>query len=331
MKTVGIIGCGWVSQFYGKCVERMASRCRIAWVAEPEAGRAADFAARFGGDILPEYRGECADGIVIATPHFLHYRNCLDAMGKCAVLLVEKPLALSVSECDEIIAAREATQTQLLLGYVNRFRKGPREMKARIMAGQIGEPLTFDASQLGCQESYIGGWVLKRETLGGGCLFSSAGHMIDLAAWIFGPIQRLQIEVARRRLHQMEGEDTALALARFKTGLIGTVRESWCTKAPSAWQTLVVYGSEGNLEWTYNPREPVPGWQTCLWDGTLIFRAEGKAPEVVFQEAAPFDFDGQVEHFLNCLEGSDKPACTAEDGREVIRLVRSAEASLGNL
>ena len=326
MKKIGIIGCGWVSEFYGKCVERMASRCRIAWVAEPDAEKAANFTAKFGGEILPEYRGELADGIVVATPHFLHHRNCLDAMGKCAVMLVEKPLGLSVAECDEIIAARDKSETRLLLGYVNRFRKGPLAMKAQIEAGRIGEPLTFDISQLGFQESYIGGWILKRETLGGGCFFSSAGHLIDLSAWMLGPIERLQVELARRRLHRMEGEDTALALARFKSGLIGTIRESWCAKSPKAWQAMTVYGSEGTLEWTYQPREAVPQWQTCLWDGTLVLRMEGKADEVIHQDAALFDFDGQMTHFLDCLEGRAEPSCTAEDGREVIRLVRAAEA-----
>lgn len=127
----------------------------------------------------------------------------------------------------------------------------------------------------------------------------------------------------------MEGEDTALALARFESGLIGIFRESWCAKAPNAWQTFTVYGSEGTLEWTYNPRESVPQWHTCLWDGTLVFRAEGREPEIIYQDAGLFDFDGQVGHFLDCLESKSEPSCTAEDGREVIRLIRAAEALAG--
>ncbi len=326
MQEVGIIGCGWVSHFYGESSREFSDRCKIAWVVEPDPVKAEEFTARYGGKVVSEYNGEQADGIVIATPHHLHHRNCLDAMPHCRVLLVEKPLALTLHECDTVIAARDRVGTRVLLGYVNRFRKGPQRMKETLQSGLIGEPLLCDASQFGCQESYIGGWLLKRATLGGGCFFSSAGHILDLGLWMLGPIERLRVELARRRLHQMEGEDTALALARFQSGVIGTFRESWCAKAPRSWQTFTVFGSAGTLDWSYNPRRPVPEWHTCLWDGELVLRREGQPPESLFQESAPFDFTGQFEHFLACLESDISPSCTAEDGRRIVELVRDAEA-----
>ena len=52
---------------------------------------------------------------------------------------------------------------------------------------------------------------------------------------------------------------------------------------------------------TYTPRGPVPDWKTCLWDTRVILRREQAASQTLLDQAAPFDFSGQFEHFIECI------------------------------
>jgi predicted dehydrogenase len=325
MIKLGLIGCGWVSSFYGQATMQMAGRVGWAWAADADKERAERFCAQFGGQAFASYRdAPTPDAYVIATPHHLHAPIYLDIADRGRPVLIEKPLALTLEECDHMIAARDAAGSILMVGYVNRYRPGPQAMKAAVDRGEIGTPLFGDYSQLGDQEGYVGGWILKRATLGGGCFFSSAGHILDLAMWLQGRTKRVRVETAHFRL-PMEGEDTALATVAFENGQLATLRESWCARGADAWQRFTLYGTGGSIEMTYTPRGPVPEWGTCLWDTKLVLRTAGRT-QTLLESAAPFEFAGQFNHFIDCIENNRRPLTDAESGREVIRLIREAEA-----
>jgi predicted dehydrogenase len=321
---LGLIGCGWVSNFYGQTVQRMPDRCAWAWATDPDEKKARAFCNQFGGEPRFSHAPAKADAYIIATPHHLHAPQYLEIAATGAPVLIEKPLALTLEDCDRMIAARDQAGGMLMVGYVNRYRNGPRTLKAAVERGDIGKPLFGDIYQFASQEKYIGGWILKRETLGGGCFFSSAGHLLDLLLWFHGPVERMHVELARYRL-AMEGEDTALATVRFRNGFLATLRESWCSNGSPYWQSYTICGTTGTLQMTYTPRGPVPEWGQCPWDTVVTLRRDGAPEQVLLREAAPFDFKGQFEHFIECIETGRKPLTDAESAREVIREIRKAE------
>ena len=142
----------------------------------------------------------------LATDEHLHAGPVHASIDRGVSLLIEKPLALTVEDCDRMVAARDQAGGMLMVGYVNRYRNGPRTLKAAVERGDIGQPLFGDIYQFASQEKYIGGWILKRETLGGGCFFSSAGHLLDLLLWFHGPVERMHVELARYRLAHHVGD-----------------------------------------------------------------------------------------------------------------------------
>ncbi|MCX5661734.1 MAG: Gfo/Idh/MocA family oxidoreductase [Planctomycetota bacterium] len=328
---LGLIGCGWVSAFYGRAVAAMPDRLAWAWAADEDPAKAAAFCAKYGGQPLASHiNAPQADAYVVATPHHLHMSNYLDLAPRGRPVLVEKPLGLSLDDCDRMLAARDKHRSPIMVGYVNRHRPAHRLFKESLDSGRIGTPLFADYTQLGNQEGYAGGWLLKKATLGGGCFFSSCGHLIDLGLWYHGPMRRLRVETGHYRL-PMEGEDNALAIARFENGLTATFRESWCARGAQAWQRFTVFGSTGSMELTYHPRGPVPTWHECLWDARLVLRREGAPEELLYEDASLFEFRGQFEAFADLIE-TGRPALTSpESAREVIRLVREAEADLARL
>ncbi len=314
-----------MSQFYGEAARALADRCEWAWAADADLGRAQRFCSAYGGKPLRDFREADADALVIATPHHLHAPLYLEIAPSGRPVLIEKPLALSVAEADRMIAARDAAGALLMVGYVNRYRPGPRALKSAIDRGLIGEPLFWDASQFCHIEGYLGGWLAKRATLGGGVFFSSSGHLLDLLMWYNGPVERLKLETARYRL-AMEGEDTQLSVVRFRNSRLATLRESWCAQGALPWQSLRVFGETGSLSMNYSPRGPFLQGDKLPWDTRVVLHREGQADEPLLEQAGRFDFTGQLEHFLDCIQKNLSPLTSAESAREVIAVIRAAES-----
>jgi predicted dehydrogenase len=323
---LGIIGCGWVARFYGIGSRALSDRCEWAWAADPHLSAAEKFCATYGGEPRADYRGAKADAIVIATPHHLHAPMYLERAPTGVPILIEKPLALSVEEADRMIAARDKAKALLMVGYVNRYRRGPRALKQAIEDGKIGEPMFWDAHQFCDVEGYVTGWLAKKATLGGGVFFSSSGHLLDLLMWYNGPVERLKLETARYRI-AMEGEDTQLSVIRFQNGRLATMRESWCAQGAQPWQCLRVFGTNGSLSMSYTPRGRLIEGDKLPWDTRVTWHREGEPDQTLLEHTGEFDFTGQLEHFLDCIEHSRQPLTTAESAREVIRVTRAAEAA----
>lgn len=323
---LGLIGCGWVSKFYGDAVRALSARCDWAWAADPNVDAARKFCSANGGAPLADHRGASADAFLIATPHHLHAPIYLDLAASGKPVLIEKPLALTLEEADRMIAARDKAKSLLMVGYVNRYRPGPRALKAAIEAGKIGEPLFCEASQFCNVEGYVTGWLAKKATLGGGVFFSSSGHILDLVMWLNGPIERIKLETARYRI-AMEGEDTAFAIVRFQNGRLATCRESWCAQGGAPWQTLRVFGTNGSLLMTYAPRGTLLEGEKVDWDTKLTRHRDNQPDETLLTHTGPFDFTGQLEHFLDCIEHNRQPLTTAESARAILAATRAAEAA----
>ena len=90
------------------------------------------------------------------------------------------------------------------------------------------------------REYITGGWFVKKATLGGGVFFSASAHLIDVMLWIAGEVQTVSMVGAQAGL-PMEGEDTALSVIKFKSGVVGTTRHTWFSPKPHRWYTMRAY------------------------------------------------------------------------------------------
>jgi predicted dehydrogenase len=259
---LGLIGCGWVSKFYGDASRNLSDRCEWAWAADTNLASTEKFCSAYGGKPLADFRGAKADALIIALPHHLHVPVYLEVAPNGVPVLKEKPLALSVEEVDRIIAARDKARGVLMVGYVSRYRRGPRALKAALDAGRIGEPLFCEASQYCTIEGYVTGWLAKKAAGG----------------------------------------------------------------AP--WQTLRVFGTAGSLLMTYAPQGLLIEGDKVAWDTKLLLLRDAQPDETLLQHTGPFDFAGQLEHFLECIEQGKQPLTTAEQARDMIAATRTAEATL---
>jgi phthalate 4,5-cis-dihydrodiol dehydrogenase len=186
---LGIAGLGMA----GAVMVRAAARhpgFRIAAAAEPEVGPRQAFAQDFRANIHSDLRGLCDDpaveAVYIATPHQFHAAHAGLAAAAGKHIILEKPMALTLADCDAIIAAVERAHVHLVVGHTHGFDPAIRAMRAIIASGELG-PLGMIASWNYTNYLYRPRRPEELDTAqGGGILFNQVPHQIDIVRLLGG-------------------------------------------------------------------------------------------------------------------------------------------------
>ena len=225
-----------------------ALRLAGLWARDPS--KAGAFAKDYGcasfGSIA-EMGKAGVDTAIVASPHPLHREHALAAFAAGMHVLVEKPMALSVADCDAMIdAARRAGR---LLGVISQRRWFPavRRVREAIDSGKLGDTILGQVVMLGWRdEAYYksdpwrGSWSAE----GGGVLVNQAPHQLDLLQWFMGPIAEVQAYWSNLNHPYIEVEDTAVASILFGNGALGSILVSNSQK-PGIYAKVHVHGRAG--------------------------------------------------------------------------------------
>jgi predicted dehydrogenase len=340
MKRVrtGLVGCGKVGQIHAAAL-RALPESDFVGVCDSAPERAAAFAARYGvrpcadvGALL--HAG--AEAVLIATPHPLHAEPAVRAAEAGAHVLVEKPLAATLADCDAMLAA--AARTGVKLGVISQRRcyEPVRRLKAAIDAGKIGRPVlgVFQMFSWRDQAYYESDpWRGRWATEGGGVLVNQSPHQLDLLHWFLGDIEEISGCWANLNHPYVEVEDTALAIIRFKGGGLGSVVTSLAQR-PGLFTRVHVHGSNGASVGVETDRgatfvagvssiaEPplndlwtVPGEEHLL----AQFQAEDRA-RFAAVDATTHYHALQIQDFLQAILEDRPPLVTGRDGRVVVEM-----------
>ena len=341
MKTynVGIVGPGKVAHLHAKAIGEIEGTV-LGGVCSRNLSRADKFAAGYGAtpydDITAMVRKEQLDLVIICTPHPNHLDPALKALEAGAHVLVEKPLASTLEDCDAMIGA--ARKAGLKMGVVSQRRWYPPTLRVRqsIEAGKIGKPILATVNMLGWrdQDYYSSDpWRGSWEKEGGGVMVNQAPHQLDLFLWFMGPIEEIYGTWANLNHPYIEVEDTALAIVRFKSGALGNIILSNCQK-PGIFGKVQVHGENGAsvgvqteggsmfiagmtpiAEPPVNDLWTVPGEEKLL-DGFV------REDQELFERIDPMVYfiRLQIEDFLEALDQNRDPLVTGEEGRKTVEL-----------
>jgi predicted dehydrogenase/imidazolonepropionase-like amidohydrolase len=318
----GIIGCGKVAHLHAQALGRLPEAEFVA-VTDVDAGRAQAFASRYGVTAGEDLSG--VDVAIVCTPHPLHKEAAMAAMNRGAHVLVEKPLATTVADCDEMIAV--AARCGVKLGAVSqrRFFEPIQRMKAAIGAGKIGRPILGTVNMFSWRdEAYYKSdpWRGKWDTEGGGVLINQAPHHLDILQWLMGPIEEVTGRWANLNHPYVEVEDTALALLRFRGGGLGSITVS-LSQNPGIYTKIHIHGSSG-----YSV-----GTQTDTGATFVAGVSEKVAPPfndlwTIPGESVPPSEVGDTDYhllqdqeFLRAVLEDREPAVNGEEGRKVVELI----------
>jgi UDP-N-acetylglucosamine 3-dehydrogenase len=185
------------------------------------------------------------DIVSIATPDYCHTEQALAAMQAGKHVLVEKPMALTLEECEAMIRASDETGMKLMVGQVCRFTPAFKLAKSLIDEGTIGELYYLECDYAHNYEHVpgVGGWrkdSRREPLLGGGC------HAIDLIRWIGGEITEGFGYANHKALPDWPVNDTTIAIYKFKNGTMGKVLCSIGARKPYTIRATF-YGTQGAI------------------------------------------------------------------------------------
>ncbi|HEV2472651.1 MAG TPA: Gfo/Idh/MocA family oxidoreductase, partial [Chthonomonadales bacterium] len=187
------------------------------------------------------------DAIIIATPHYFHPPIAIDAFSRGLHVLSEKPIAVTVSAGDAMIAAASKARRKFAVMYQMRAEPQNAAAKRVVESGALGE-IYRTSLVMGWYRSQAyyqsGGWRATWKGEGGGVLINQAPHFLDLFSWLGGMPTGLT-GVTRTRLHDIEVEDEAFATLNYANGAHGYLYAS-TTEAPNH-QMLEICGDKGKL------------------------------------------------------------------------------------
>lgn len=325
----GLVGCGEIAAENAAAL-RAASNATITAATDPNLDLARSLAAATGARASRELAELLAspdvDAVLISTPHHLHAPLAIQAAEAGKHVVVEKPMGVSVDDCDRMIAAARQHGVALSVCYCQRY--DPRVQAARrlIDAGAIGEVLGSHIRfgqwrgaeywEKGLTGRASGDWRARRESSGGGVLIMNACHILDYMSWLVGsPIREVTATIATLT-QPVEVEDTAALSYRYGSGAVGTLQATTTLPGPGLYEQHL-WGREGQI---------VVAPQVRLWSKRTV---GGRDPQMWHD--IPTARPAERRHFFEAfaaavLDGTALPV-TADEARTVQASIEAAYRS----
>lgn len=244
-----IIGCGRIGERHADHITRLGN---LTAVCDIVPGKADKFAQKFGAqsyysveDLLSGEKN--TDVVAICSPNGFHARHSIACFKAGFNVLCEKPLAINLQDCGEMIKASENANKRLFVIKQNRFNPPVAAVKKAIDEGIFGKIYSI---QLSCfwnrnPEYYQNSWK-GTLALDGGTLYTQFSHFIDLLYWMIGDIEEVKA-FTDNFSHKgiIEFEDTGVVIAKFYNGAIGTINYTVNSYKKNMEGSLTIFAEKG--------------------------------------------------------------------------------------
>ena len=319
---VGIIGCGWAGERHAAAYLGLRESARIVAAAdvveEVAHGRASDWGAdSWTVDYRELLARDDVDAVSICLPHSLHAEAAIEA-AKCRKhILIEKPLASTLDEADQMIEAADANAVTLMVAETVRFNPSLREAARLIATGYVGDLILLRVDRLHNMHDYLRArpWFLTDPA--GGIMTSGGIHDFETVRMLGGEIDDVYAVQAKKALAAMSADDSSVAIARLKSGAVATIAESFSTRTHESGTRVGVHGTEASL-WISGAT--VSGYAAAQDN------LPGEITEFQVEPGNPFDLE--VAHFIECVEDGSVPLTSGRDQRRPLVAVIAAYRSM---
>jgi predicted dehydrogenase len=327
---VGIIGAGRIGTTHARAWSQVPGAEIVAFAdIRQEAARdlaeavdAGSAGVHADAESLLAAHGGSLDAVSICLPTSLHRAVAEAALAGGTHVLCEKPMALSVADCDAMIAAAEKAGKLFTVGQVVRFFPEFANAKRLVESGAVGAPASVRTRRGGHFPLRSNDWY-SDVSQSGGVIFDLLVHDIDWAQWCFGPIKRVYAQGLTERLadKRLEHLDYALLTCRHESGVVSHLEATWAD--PGGFRTWFEIAGDGGLL-THDSRQA-----SAL---TKAVRSEGgSAPDTVFFSPLTPDEDPyyqQISAFAAAIRGESPVAVPPEDARRAITVAAAARESV---
>ena len=329
---VGIIGCGKIAQVR-HIPEYMANpNAELRGFYDLNTQRAQELAQQYGGKAYDSYEALLADpeidAVSVCAANHVHAEISIAALKAGKHVLCEKPMAISLEECEAMVQAAKDSGRYLMIGQNQRLAKAHAKAKELIAQGAIGKVLTFRTIfGHGGPETWSidpgkNVWFFDRSKAAMGALADLGIHKTDMIQYVLGTkIVKTQAVLTTLDKRDATGaligvDDNAICIFQMENGAIGTMSASW-TYYSAEDNTTVIYGTEGELRLYDHPTYSV---RQINKDGTRIDYQIDQIQTNDNQTAS-----GIIDLFVECLVENKEPEISGEN---VLHAMKAVFASI---
>ncbi len=315
MRTA-VIGVGAIGRNHARLYNEIENAELVA-VADNDPATAARVAAQLHTKHYGDYRemlaAERLDAVSVCVPTMLHHQVALDCLAAGLNVLVEKPIAATVAQGGEMIAAAAQAGVKFTVGHIERFNPAIIELKRRLDEGEIGRVFQVHARRLGPFPARI------RDV---GVVIDLAIHDVDIMRYLVGSeVQRVYAETAQNL--NTAHEDLLSGLLRFANGTIGVLDINWLT--PTKIRELMVTGEKGMFLASYLTQDLYfyeNDYINAQWDtiSNIAGVSEGKMVRLRIDRKEPLRVE--LESFLRCIAEDTPPVVSGADGLAALDVVQ---------
>lgn len=247
-----IIGCGRIAQRHAEHIQMTG---RLIAVCDIEEKKAIDLGKKYGAksyrlvtDMLAAHPG--VDVIAVCSPNGMHATHTIQALKAGAHVVCEKPMALSVQDCGDMINTAEKSNRRLFVVKQNRFNPPVAAVKNLIDEGRLGKIYSV---QLSCfwnrNEAYYQNSWKGTKDLDGGTLYTQFSHFIDLLYWMVGDVKEARALMGNfHHKGTIEFEDTGCVSVQFYNGAIGTINYTVNSFGRNMEGSLTIFAEKGTVK-----------------------------------------------------------------------------------
>ncbi len=225
--NVAIVGCGRISVSYADAFRKLKKYVNVCYAVDTDLKKAQEFAAPFNCNYTTdtdEIFNKGIDAVHLCLPHYLHPVIAIKAMKAGIHVLVEKPIAITLQEADEMLRVQKETGVKLGVIFQTRYTKSVKVLKELVQSGKMGKILGARSYLTWNRPySYYEGsdWKGTWDKEGGGVLIDQAIHSIDRVRYILGSdAEWIEGSIHNYCHEEIKVEDAAEAVIKFKNGCI---------------------------------------------------------------------------------------------------------------
>ena len=330
---VALLGTGFIANIHMESYNRFVYDAEVVAVYGRNLEKAQVFAKEFGipaaySDIDELLAKEDVEVVDICLPNYLHRDVCLKAAEANKHVIVEKPLAVTLEQADEMIEACKSRGLKLMYAEELCFAPKYERVREMVEAGAVG-----DVYMLKQAEKHNGPhspWFYKKETAGGGVMMDMGCHALAWFRWMTGRAQAKSVYSDMKTVYHKaitDCDDNTVTVVEFENGVTCLAEDSWA-KPGGMDDRIEVYGTKGV---SYADLFRGNSALTYSEDGYGYAMEKAGSTQgwtfTIFEEAFNQGYPQELSHFISCVREDKTPVVTGEDGRAVLEMIYAAYMS----
>jgi predicted dehydrogenase len=330
---VALLGAGFITDIHFESYHRFIPEAEVVAVYARNADKAKAFAQKHNipqwYDDLDKIINESGCEVVdICLPNFLHAKAALSAAKAGKHVIIEKPIALTLEEADEMIAACKKANVKLM--YAEELCFAPKYERVRSMVKQGAVGQLYMLKQGEKHSGPHSDWFYDKDQAGGGVLMDMGCHAIAWFRWMLNNSKAVSVYATMATVFHKGRtvcEDNSVVIVEFENGVTAVAENSWA-KHGGMDDRCEVYGTGGvvyadlfmgnaavsysreGYDYAMEKADTTVGWSFTIY-------------EEVFNQGYPHE----LKHFIECIQQDKQPLVTGEDGRAVLEIIYAAYAS----